>query len=86
MASAPPLTPTPYSRFLKNFFASEFASLAKFLTVSLLKTSTTEIEPMPPLSFNNFDGDALQGLAKQFRENPAATYVHQLSQYCQSIS
>ena len=47
MASAPPFTPTPNCRLWKGSFAYKFASLAKLLAISLLKTSPTAIGRIP---------------------------------------
>ena len=59
MASAPPFTPTPNCRLWKNSFASKFASLAKHLAISLLKTSQTAIGQIPPFFFSKADNDEL---------------------------
>ena len=59
MASAPPFTPTPNFRLWKKSFASKFASLAKHLAISLLKTSPTAIGRIPPFLFSKADNDAL---------------------------
>ena len=59
MASAPPFTPTPNCRLWKSSFASKFASLAKNLAISLLKTSPTAIGRIPPFLFSKADNDAL---------------------------
>ena len=85
MASAPTFPPTPNCRLWKKIFASKFASLAKHLAISLLKTSPTAIGRMPPFFFNKVDNDALQkSLWNKFGKFPTAAYVYQLSQYFQS--
>ena len=74
MASAPPFTPTPISRLWKSFFASKFASLAKHLAISLLKTSPTAIERIPPFFFSIAENDALHRAC----ETSSGSYPRQL--------
>ena len=60
MVSAPAFNPTPHCKFSKSSFASNFASLAKRLAISRLKTSPTAIGRIPHFIFSKADSYALQ--------------------------